>query len=45
MAFPLEANELFEDEKAEEARILKPLRERVANLSAEEGGALLSCDP
>lgn len=42
---PLEANELFEDEKAEEAKKLQPIRERVTKISPEEAGALFSVEP
>jgi hypothetical protein len=44
-AVPLEANELFEDEKAEEAKKLQPIRERVAKMTPEEAGALFSVEP
>jgi hypothetical protein len=44
-AVPLEANELFEDEKATEALKLKPIRERIAKISPEEAGKLFSVDP
>jgi selenide,water dikinase len=45
MSAPLEANELFEDEKAEEAKKLKPIREFVNNLTPEEAGKLFACEP
>jgi len=45
MAVPLEANELFEDEKAEEAKKLQPIREMVSMLTPEEAGKLFACDP
>ena len=45
MAVPLEHNALFDDEAAEEAKRLAPLKEMVAKLTPEEAGKLFACEP
>ena len=40
----VENNELFDDEKSEELAKVAPLREKVATMTAEEAGKILSCD-
>ena len=40
---PLEANELFDDVKEEEAKRMQPMRDRVNALTAVEAAALLGC--
>jgi NADH dehydrogenase FAD-containing subunit len=45
MAVPLEHNVLFDDEAAEEAKRLAPIKDMVAKLTPEEAGKLFACDP
>ena len=43
--FPLERNELFEQEKSDETERNKPLREKVANLDHVTAARTLKCSP
>lgn len=45
MAVPLEHNALFDDEAAEEAKRLAPIKEMVAKMTPEEAGKLFACEP
>ena len=42
-AYPLENNELFEEEKTEERNMLEPLKQRANGLSAKVAAAALAC--